>query len=78
MLKRIRLVILILITIIWFIIILPYFLIQTDFGAKYTSQLISYYNQNYSISLPINPRAIGELTEIKFCLKLASSSPTMR
>ena len=31
-----------------------------------------------SNSLPINPRAIGELTEIKFSLMFASSSPTMR
>ncbi|WP_392563487.1 hypothetical protein RHO13_08890 [Orbus wheelerorum] len=51
MLKKIRLVTLILVAIIWFIIILPYFLVQTDIGTRYASQLISYYNKDYSIRI---------------------------
>lgn len=51
MLKRIRLFSLFFVAILWFAIILPYLLVQTAFGARYASQLISYYSDNYSISI---------------------------
>lgn len=51
MLKRFRLFILVLITILWFFIILPYLLVQTNIGSHYASQLISHYSDNYTISI---------------------------
>ncbi|WP_392559044.1 hypothetical protein [Orbus mooreae] len=51
MLKRLRLLILLLIAILWFVIIFPYLLIQTEFGAGYAGKLLSHYNDNYSISI---------------------------
>ncbi|WP_392561602.1 hypothetical protein RHO12_10780 [Orbus sturtevantii] len=51
MLKKIRLVLLILIAIIWFVTILPYFLVQTDFGTKYINHLLSSYSDKYSINV---------------------------
>lgn len=50
MLKRLRLLLLVLIAISWFVFILPYLLVQTQWGAHYAGQIISNYNSQYTIS----------------------------
>ncbi|XKM13194.1 hypothetical protein RCS94_09190 [Orbaceae bacterium ac157xtp] len=49
--RKLRLALLILIAIIWFIVILPYLLIQTTIGANLVSKLVTNNNQTYAISI---------------------------
>ncbi|RKS84495.1 hypothetical protein DES39_2053 [Orbus hercynius] len=51
MLKRLQLIILIIISILWFVVILPYLLVQTQLGSSYISQLLSFYDKHYSITI---------------------------
>lgn len=65
MLKRFRLLILVLMAILWFVIILPYFLLQTEIGARYGSKLISHYSDNYTISVESISHSIFKPYEIE-------------
>lgn len=49
--KRLRQLLLVSIAIIWFIIIIPYIFVQTDFGVKYLGRLITSHNDHYSIAI---------------------------
>lgn len=64
MIRQIRLFSLIFITIIWFMIILPYFLIQTEFGSKQVSNLISRFHDDYQISVQRISHSIAKPYEL--------------
>lgn len=64
MVNRISFIILILIAIIWFIIILPYFCIQTSWGSRCTSHLLSSYLNDYDISVERISHSITHPNEI--------------
>lgn len=66
MFNRIKYYILFLITMIWFGIILPYFVLQTTWGAKYAGQLLSYLIPNYDISIGKVSHSIANPYQITF------------
>ena len=66
MLNRLKLFFYILIAIAWFGIVLPYFLLQTNWGAKYTSKLLMYWIPNYDISIGKISHSMAKPYELTF------------
>lgn len=66
MLKRLRLLLLVLIAISWFVFILPYLLVQTQWGAHYAGLMLSNYNSQYTISFERVSHSITKPYELTF------------
>lgn len=63
--RRLRFYIIILLTVVWFLIILPYFIVQTSFGAKIVSQQLSKLS-SYSISIGSIHHSFSHFSELIF------------
>ena len=67
--RRLKLFIIILSTIVCFLIFLPYFFLQTSFGAKLASQQLSKLS-SYTISIDNMHHSFANLYELSFDLSL--------
>lgn len=63
--RRLRFYIIILLTIVWFLVLLPYFIVQTSFGAKIVSQQLSKLS-SYSISIGSIHHSFSNFSELVF------------